>query len=208
MVMKKNGLTSDLTPLPAMKDGLFSTAEDWWNNACLNFFHDGWSIYTIGYKDAADSLVEQVETTGRGQDALVYPIVFLYRQYLELAIKDLIRHGYRLQGIKKDFPKTHDISKLWIICSGLLEQISPGDSKEELKQIGRLISEFCSVDPTSEAFRYPEDKAGNHSLSTMVTINLRNLKEVIAKIAVILDGADAVIDNYLSIRADFIVTEC
>lgn len=65
--------------LPTDEDKLFTTAEDYWNNACLNFLHDGWALYTIGYKDAADMLVSQVETHGRHHDTLVYPIIFLYR---------------------------------------------------------------------------------------------------------------------------------
>ncbi len=188
--------------LPSSEDKLFSTAEDWWNNACLNFLVDGWTLYSIGYKDAADILVSQVEAQARYQDTLVYPIVFLYRQYLELSIKDLIRQARKLQDIHDPFPKTHRINELWPICSDLLGEISPGDSEEELKNIGRLIADFCTVDPTSMAFRYPENKDGKPSLPGIRHINLRNIKEVIGKIAAILDGAGALIGEYLSIKGN------
>lgn len=79
--------------LPSAQDKIFSTSEDWWNKACLALGHDRWSIYAIGYKDAADLLVDNIEGNGRQHDFLVYPIVFLYRQYLELAIKDVISHA-------------------------------------------------------------------------------------------------------------------
>ncbi|MGA3209609.1 MAG: hypothetical protein ABSE05_17510 [Syntrophales bacterium] len=192
----------DMPPLPTSEDTLFSTAEDWWNNACLNFLHEGWALYTIGYKEAADILVDKVKTSRRRQDTLVYPIVFLYRQYLELAIKDLIRRVYKLHDIDQEFPKTHHIDRLWPLCSKLMKQTSLGDSENEFGQIRRLLSEFALVDPTSEAFRYPEDKCGKRSLPEMRHINLRNLKEVIAKIAVIFSGVDAMIDHYLSLKVD------
>lgn len=189
-------------PLPSAEDKLFDTAEDWWNNACLNFIHDSWSTYAIGYKDAADILVTRVEEKQRYQDTLVYPIVFLYRQYLELAFKDLIRKGRRLLDINEPFPKTHKIDALWRTFGQLLLEISPDDSVEEIRQIGRLISEFCVVDPTSMAFRYPEDKDGNQSLPSLNHFNLRNVRDVIGKIHTILYGADAQISEYLSIKAD------
>jgi len=192
----------ELPALPSAEDKLFLTAEDWWDNACLSFLPDGWNLYATGYKEAADILVSQVEQKEGYQDMLVYPIVFLYRQYLELSIKDLIRQVRKLQDIHEPIPKIHHIDKLWRICSDLLRQIAPGDSEDELKHIERLMGEFCTVDPTSMAFRYPEDLEGNPSLPGIRHINVRNVKEIIAKIAVILDGADALIDNYLSIKAD------
>ncbi len=188
--------------VPSEQDKLFGSAEDWWNNACLNFVPNGWSLYAIGYKDAADVLVAHVERDGRWQDTLVYPIVFLYRQYLELAIKDLIRQGRKLLDINEPFPKTHRIDELWRIASKLLEEISPGDSVDEQKQIGRLIKEFCQADPTSTAFRYPEDREGKPSLPGVRHISLTNVRDVIAKIAVILNGADAQFAEYLSVKAD------
>ncbi len=51
----------EMPALPSAEDKLFTTAEDWWNNACLNFSGGGWSAYAIGYKDAADILVATVD---------------------------------------------------------------------------------------------------------------------------------------------------
>jgi hypothetical protein len=194
----------ELPASPSADDKLFLSAEDWWNNACLNFLADGWTIYAIGYKEAADILVAQVRQEGRYQDMLVYPTLFLYRQYLELSIKDLIRQARKLQDIDEPFPKTHRIKELWHICSDLLRKISPEDSEDDLKHIEGLIAEFYTADPTSTAFRYPEDLQGNPSLPGLSHINLRNVKEVIAKITVTLDGAAALIENYLSIKADML----
>lgn len=191
----------EIPSFPSAEDKLFTTAEDWWNNACLNFISSGWAAYSAGYKEAADILVANVEQQPRAQDILVYPILFLYRQYLELALKDLIRQARRLKDVSEPFPKTHGIDELWRICHQLLSEISPGDSVAELEHIGRLISEFSQVDPTSMAFRYPEDKEGNPSLPGITQINLRNVRDVIGKIASLLYGADAQIAEYLSIKA-------
>src|SRR5665811_2493141 len=95
-----DGLQPEEMPgTPSSGDQLFVSQEDWWNNACLNWCHDGWTLYATGYREAADLLVRHIEQRGVDQDMLVYPVLFLYRQYLELEIKDLIRQGRRLQDI-------------------------------------------------------------------------------------------------------------
>jgi hypothetical protein len=40
---------ADPPPLPSKEDKLFDTAEDWWNNACLNYTRTGWNLYALGY---------------------------------------------------------------------------------------------------------------------------------------------------------------
>ena len=116
--------------------------------------------------------------------------LYLYRQYFELAIKNLILQGRQLLDIEAPFPASHNIYKLWQICIALLSELAPGDSEAELKQTERLLQELYKADPTATAFRYPDDKNGKPSLPDLRTINLQNIKEVIAKISVILDGAD------------------
>jgi hypothetical protein len=187
---------------PSSDDAFFTSQEDWWNNACLNWCHDGWSLYASGYKEAADLLVKGVEANGAGQDALVYPVLFLYRQYLELQLKDLVRQARRLLDKPGNFPKGHHIGNLWQACHSLLSEVSPSDSVAELKEIARLIGEFSALDPTSEAFRYPQDLNGNPTLPGMRYINLRNVREVVAKISFILGGAEAQIGEFLSIKHD------
>ena len=56
---------------------------------------DPWSVYADGYREAADIIVARINEGHRQQDALVYPVMFLCRQYLELAIKNLIRKSWK-----------------------------------------------------------------------------------------------------------------
>ena len=194
-------------PLPQAGDRLFER-DHGWDNDCVNFLSDDWLKYITGYKDAADILVAYIDDHQRWQDILVYPVIFLYRQYLELAIKNLITQARRLQNNPTPFPKIHPIDELWEICSGLLREISPGESDKERNQISRLIEEFSQVDPTSMASRYPEDQKGNPSLSPGIRhINLRNMREVIDKISAILDGAEAQIEHLSICKNEGIVKD-
>ncbi|GAC19580.1 hypothetical protein [Paraglaciecola arctica] len=76
-----------------MTNSLFSSGEDWQSNACVNCSHDSIGLYIDGYRQAADTLAHKVVESSRDQDILVYPIVFLFRQYIELQLKRIIRES-------------------------------------------------------------------------------------------------------------------
>src|ERR1043165_9459178 len=94
---------------------LFRPDDDWQNNACINqkVASHGLDLFAEGYKTAADILVKQVVECASHQDTLVYPIVFLYRQHIELRFKEIIREGLSLLDEGQDFPRTHRLDELW-----------------------------------------------------------------------------------------------
>ncbi len=184
--------------------GLFKSDSDWWNNACLNYMGIDWNAYAIGYKLAADLLVDYVDSKKQNQDILVFPIVFLYRQYLELRLKELILSGSTLLDNNKT-PKItfHNIESLWKSCRTILEKVFPEDPKEDFTEIERVIAEFSITDPRSTGFRYPTDKEGKISLPGLTHINLRNLSELINQATSILEGASTGISVYLDMKSDY-----
>lgn len=199
------------TPWPNSADRLVVHDErDWHNEADLSLrnWGDPWSLYGMAYREAADILVAQINDGSRSQDLLVYPIMFLYRQYLELTIKSLIKSAWRLLDKPEDNKlDSHDLIRYWSKCNALLEEVSPGASTKEKAYIHKLLKEFCKHDPMSYAFRYPEsnlDKQGARTptLPDLNKINLRNVKDVIANMAGLFNGAEAQIDHYLQIKAD------
>ncbi len=48
-----------------------------------------WPIYTAGFKKAADLLVKNARTA-YDRNTLIFPVLFLYRQYIELSLKEII----------------------------------------------------------------------------------------------------------------------
>lgn len=184
-------------PEPRKGDQLFRSDVDWWHNAVLSNLDSGWALYAEGYKIAADVLVERVKHDRSEADFLVFPIVFLYRQYLELRLKEIIRDGSRLLDSPQRLPKDHRLDKLWSKCRRILEQVWPEGPAEHLDAVEECIHEFSRVDPTSTAFRYPTDADGKPSLPGSRHINLRNLSEVMARIGTLLDGASIGLSVYL-----------
>src|SRR5439155_17966203 len=97
-------------PWPQKGDHLFVGREDWYYNAVLNGQRDNLSLYAVGYKRAGEMLVEAVVKSRGDHDSLVFPIAFVYRQYLELRLKQLIRDSKRLLDDTSSFPATHKIA--------------------------------------------------------------------------------------------------
>ena len=140
---------------------IFCADDDWQANACLNWVHDPIEIFAIGYKEAGDKLVEYVIDKSRDQDILVYPILFLYRQYIELRLKEIIREGRKLLEEGSTFPKHHKILDLWNTAKTLAIKAFENESEPlDLIHAEHVIVEFSKIDPDSFSFRYPESKEG------------------------------------------------
>lgn len=140
------------------------------------------SFAAVGYKDAADSLVEIPNAQGRN-DALVFPIIFCYRQYLELRLKSIAESIRDFSG--EDFRRTHDLLALWKpIVRHHDEQIGEEDA-EAFAAVTACLSEINALDPRASSFRYP-------AFETMAEINhqvdLGNLRSVMNRLATFLDA--------------------
>jgi hypothetical protein len=186
---------------PEEGDRLFTSDPDLWHNAHIVDAGDDWHQFIVGYKHAADVLIAKALDDWSDRNYLVLPAIFLYRQYLELQLKQLIRDGKALLNLEPIFPKTHHLGKLWAECRKVVEEIYPSDSSsptKDLLAVEECIIQFASIDPTSTAFRYPEDKDGRTLLpDDSRIIDLRNLLHVMDKIGNFLDGAATGISVYL-----------
>ena len=123
-----------------------------------------WIAYIEGYKDAADYLVEHA-VEELPVDMLVYPIIFLYRQYLELQLKDLFRVLLLCHNNPPKTLITHNLIQIWREFRPLMESLDGNfEGLEYYDHIEARIKEFDLIDEKSDSFRYPLDRKGNLSL--------------------------------------------
>jgi hypothetical protein len=142
--------------------------------------------YAHGYKMAADRLAGVQNCDFGIERHIEYPIMFLYRHYIELELKqiiDLVSHLERNPAKARD---THDLLKLWNRARLAIERYWPEEQKVHLDRAGFCISNFDKLDRTSQSFRYPHDKDGKVAVGSLRTINPTRLSGIMLRLANIL----------------------
>ncbi|PZQ13958.1 hypothetical protein [Pseudoxanthomonas winnipegensis] len=168
-----------------------SDGPDWHNRAQLDWQRGKWTGYVLGYKEAADRLVQGINQGQHGQDYLVFPILFLYRHWLEVSIKELILRCQRLSGIERPIKKKglnkrqdtiaraegHDLAGLWAYLLQITPRVYAQFDSEIVAGISRAIAGFSRHDPIGDAARYPLTMQGDFTLADLKSINLRGLAD-------------------------------
>jgi hypothetical protein len=145
-----------------------------------------------GFRNGADLLVERAMEEPHFQSNLVYPIIFNYRQSLELHLKYLLMAYGPLTEATPDF-RSHDLKKLWSKYRHVVESLDPGLSDGDTEAINAAeacIAEFGQVDPGSDAFRFAHDSKGHPIQLQINNVDLSNLREVMASIHNLLECID------------------
>jgi hypothetical protein len=122
------------------------------------------------------------------QDYLIYPIVFLYRQAIEVSLKHLLMKGSQLLDREPVIPKHHRLLPLWQQCRPIIEKVWPDGPKQDLEAVGEVLVQFEARDPVSTVFRYPVDTSGQASLPRNERIDIRNFAEVANRILSLMDA--------------------
>jgi hypothetical protein len=140
------------------------------------------------------------------QDTLVFPIVFLFRQYAELTLKHLVVSISGLLCDEQAPGNRHKLVALWARVQPLVTDMEARMSQivldqAERKEIGCIIAAIEEVDERSFTFRYPETTLRQPSLPDGVQhLNLRRFGDAIDRLAYLLDrlviGADYFYDYY------------
>jgi len=172
-------------PKPGEK--LFQSGEDWELNACINCYWPSMEAHARAYRQGAEALANATAEGSATLDCAILPITFLYRQYLELIIKEIIDTGRRLEGQGRGYPTHHNLKDLWAEALGLLRKQYGQNKPPELAYVQPVINEFGLHDEKSMAFRYPTDKDGKRHLQDIPHINLRNLYETMERVRNLLD---------------------
>ncbi|MGH0973207.1 hypothetical protein [Bacillus paranthracis] len=140
--------------------------------------------YIAGYKEAADELVDQYEYN----EFFIYPIMFMYRQYLELLFKNL---NAQLQDPVDFSGHLHDIRYIW---DNMFPQVRKQLElkKSHLNHIRDIVYVFARIDPKSSNFRYFWGYGNKPTLKGEMSIDLQKLKKDIDTVDLYLHNTYAV----------------
>jgi len=189
----------------------FYVTPDWYKKSDIQNHSGGlhkWDRYAYGYLDAAKQLSDNSLGDGGNPRHLIYPIVFFYRHYLELRLKEIIEHGSVLLDKEFKIPKHHDLMMIWHQAKQVINEIWPDSSKESLLRVTAILTDFGNLDKKSDAFRYPIDKKGAPTLSGIIDLELSLFREKLDPAVADLEGMTtqiSVFEEYKSeIRSEYI----
>ena len=161
------------------------TAKYGWQS---NFNDEAFTFgYIDSYKSTADLLVDQCAA-----DLYIFPIIFSYRQYLELVLKNVCyKNMNSKEYIKFIESSSHNLIKIWKNAEIFLKKDVQTNHLNEIEEVIKLFDE---LDSTSFTFRYEFDKKLNRSIKEeSLEINTLELKKWIY-----------IVDSYLCFTYDSI----
>lgn len=167
---------------PKMGDRLFSEARPAKGAFLAAHSEDRLYRLTEGYKLAADLLVEQTEIDPSRRPTLVYPIIFCYRHFLELTLKDMLEEYGVMGNVQRNW-SDHNLENLWGAYRKLLRNLGSDHPEEKgTDAVEHCIAEFAKIDPFSATFRYPFDRKGQPFDFSHESINLLQLCDTVQAI--------------------------
>ena len=180
-----------------------------------------WYPYVAGYKDAADKVIDA--TQNEYFDSLVYPVMFLYRHYLEIMLKQLLWEFRSLHLYLEKYPRSmedntgsekddpilkHDLMRIWKELRKLIEKAwRDEEDLSFLADVELRVREFHAIDQGSFAFRYPVNKANTpiFQFNQRITrVNVLQVKKVIDAITTRFGGALDKLDDQRKTLRDII----
>lgn len=157
-----------------------------------------WELYSQGFLEAGDRLVDGLrpdETATPPGAALIYPILFCYRHYLELQLKGLIfcvllwwpwfKDIDQAKGSRTEdqLSKTHSLKALWLMFEDLYAGFDSWTSEQDREAFKALLFELDEHDPKAQAARYPTDPKGNQTLARLTNVDPGIVKKSVHKIS-------------------------
>jgi len=156
---------------------------------------------TIGYKLAADTLIEHTYTEAWKTQKLVYPIIFCYRHFLELTLKSMLEE-YSSASVVTSNWSHHKLEDLWKAFRGILKEVGAEDPKEHsIDAVEQCIAEFSKIDPVSETFRYPTNRRGSPLHISLEIIDLIQLRSTMEAIDNFFSVSRSLLDDFKSAKS-------
>ncbi len=182
-------------PWPDDSTRLFRSGEPSRHVAWIPQDPNQWHRYAEGYKEAAERLYASWHANSN--DCLVFPLVFLYRHYTELRIKELLLLAGRFLDLSIEWKPSHDIVVLWNLLSPVLQQIFENEPERDLKNARRLVLELATLDASSFEFRYPETPDGKRNLEKLERLDVVNYFDAMQRLSAFLDGSSMALSVFI-----------
>jgi hypothetical protein len=164
-----------------------------------------WNKYANGYKQASIILLKKYEESNdrKLDELLAFPIFFLFRHFVELQLKEILKSYSKYYKISLQKSTIHSLIDLWnevhpIInnlffeSNGIKLENRTNLTKKDVNKLGRTIRKLNNLDKKSEAFRYPIDTKNRNSITKDYEFSVDELKSEILTTSQLLSFISAI----------------
>jgi len=168
---------------------LFAPGTEFRHNAYPETSYFSWNLRAQGFRHAAERLIDAwPEFSIFGKNVSIYPILFNFRMYIELILKDIVREDIKAVSGGGVMRGKHDLIPQWNTCCEVIRRRKLPVDHAEISRLDGYIKEFDKIDPKSQTFRYPIRPDGTLWFQqTPGPINLANLQMVMFDITELLE---------------------
>jgi hypothetical protein len=143
----------------------------------------GGHAYVVGFGFAAQILLRSLTRRGWNEDpddlvpedALIYPLAYCTRHFVELFLKDIPQEIHALRGVAFRSEEHHAIDELWVA----FEAACALDRRlrEFPERLRDSVMAIAALDPTGQTFRYRRDKDDELHLKDLAIIYVRQFEQ-------------------------------
>lgn len=152
-------------------------------DAFLDWWDDRERLLVDSYKRAADYLTLLAIKENYHPEDHFFPATFLYRHWLELCLKRLVKEASAALKVSPAGKLDHDLECLWNKLEGLLPRIWPELEPEVMAAAKGVVMELHTADKGGTEFRYATHKDGKPTLdNTPREVGMVNLYEVFQRL--------------------------
>lgn len=150
---------------------------------------DGFHKQVVGYSEAAQFLFCKCDNISNEQKT--YPLVFLYRNLIELSLKRMFYKNVEHGVLKYNKIRSHILYKdLWKNVKPMIEYYA-GEREDVslIDVVGKQLEDLSGIDKEGDMFRYPTSFSLEYKFNKEI-VDLKNICKYMQTIFNFLDGCD------------------
>jgi len=172
---------------PEKGDRLLSGHGCWPTDADLGGWSRSFSAFVWGFTNAAETLVQSVVDGKQRADRIAWPLLYLYRHTVELALKECISEAACYLGDSPNPPIHHRLKDLKKTLFLQFEKLDFPMNDDSTIAFSNVLDELDQFDPSGTTFRYPTDRKGAPHNLPMSHVDIVDLQRGVMKLLNFLD---------------------
>ncbi len=154
-----------------------------------------------GYKRAGDILVQSAYANRADRPNLIFPALFNYRHYIELALKSFIEEHGHLASVSLG-TKNHKLLSLWGMFKLINIKCGNDPADPAVMAVESCVIEFDQLDTNSTTFRYATNVQGVAPALPRDGLDLVGLHDAMNGIESFFESVDASLTHMVEMAAE------